>query len=198
MNNVIFRAATPDDSLEIAQLTIIAGGGIFEFLLEDLLKNNTLENVLASEIQQETGTLSYVNTNVAELNNKIIGIIKSSDPKEQVVTPEMKEFLSPEKLDWLNDLFSSMIKEGFYINSLAVHSNYRQQGIGTQLINEVKNQAKKQNISLLSLTVWSDNMTAIEFYKRQGFQEFKQVKIDFHPLMPHYGGMKLMQCILTE
>ncbi|WP_107668047.1 hypothetical protein [Cyanothece sp. BG0011] len=101
MNNVIFRAATPDDSLEIAQLTIIAGGGIFEFLLEDLLKNNTLENVLASEIQQETGTLSYVNTQVAELNNKIIGIIKSTDPKEQVVTPEMKEFLSKKKLNWV-------------------------------------------------------------------------------------------------
>ncbi|WP_107668048.1 N-acetyltransferase [Cyanothece sp. BG0011] len=62
-----------------------------------------------------------------------------------------------------------MIKEGFYINTLAVHKDYRKQGIGTQLINEVKNQAKKQNISLLTLNVWSDNMTAIEFYKRQGF-----------------------------
>ncbi len=37
MNNVIFRPASPDDALEVAKLSILAAGGIFEFLLEDFV-----------------------------------------------------------------------------------------------------------------------------------------------------------------
>ncbi len=198
MDTVIFRPACPQDALEIAQLIIIAGGGLFEFLLEDMLKDNTLENLLAAEVKKETSNLSYLNTQVAELNHQIIGIIKSSDAQEKEVTQEMKDFVSPEKLDWLKDSFSIKIEEGLYINLLAVNNNYRKQGIGTKLINHVKNKAKQQNISLFSLMVWSDNITAIEFYKNQGFKEIKHININYHPLMPHHGGMKLMQCRLKN
>lgn len=196
MDTIIFRPACPQDALEIAHLITIAGGGIFEFLLEDMLKNHTLENLLVAEIEKEKSNLSYINTQVAELNHKIVGMIKSSDAQGKEVTQEMKTFFSPEKLDWLKDSLSVKIKEGLYINLLAVNKSYRKKGIGTKLINYVKNKAKQQNISLLSLMVWSDNITAIEFYKNQGFQEVKHISIKFHPLMPHYGGMKLMQCVL--
>ncbi|MDJ0599440.1 MAG: GNAT family N-acetyltransferase [Crocosphaera sp.] len=199
MDTVIFRPACPQDALEIAQLTIIAGGGVFEFLLEDFTKENiSLENFLESEIKKETGELSYQNTEVAELNNKIIGIIKSSDAKKYGISEEMKELFSSEKLDWLKDSLSIKLEEGLYINFLAVNNDYRKQGIGTKLINHVKNKAKQQNISLLSLMVWCDNLTAIEFYKRQGFKDVKHINVDFHPLMPHHGGMKLMQCLLEN
>lgn len=109
MNNVIFRPACPQDALEIAKLTIIPGGGIFEFLLEDFVKDMSLETLLALEIKKETGILSYLNVEVVELK---------------------------------------------------------------------------------------DNITAIEFYERPSFREVKHIKVDFHPLMPHHGGMKLMQCFL--
>ncbi len=198
MSHIIVRPACLKDALEIAQLTLIAGGGIFEFLLEGLIEDMSLENFLASEIQKETGNLSYVHTDVAELNSKIIGTIKSIDAKQEVVTQEMRDFLSPEKLDWLKDLFSSRLKEGLYINSLAINSNYRKQGIGTSLMNHVKNKAKKQQIYSLNLTVWSDNINAIKFYKNQEFIHIKHINIDFHPLMPHHGGMKLMQCLLKD
>ncbi|MGK7938685.1 MAG: GNAT family N-acetyltransferase [Crocosphaera sp.] len=198
MDHVMFRPASPDDSLAVAQFSILAGGGIFEFLLEDFLKDNTLENILASEIEKETGSLSYLDTEVAELNSKIIGIINSGDAKEQGITQEMIDFYPSEKLNWLQELFSTKIEGSLYVYILAVDSHYRKQGIGKNLMNHVKNKARKQNISSISLTVWSDNIDAIKFYKKQGFKEVKQIKVDYHPLLPHHGGIKLMQCILMD
>ncbi len=197
MNNLILRPACPQDALEIAQLTIIAGGGVFEFLFEDVVKEDIpLENLLLPEITKETGNLSYLHTEVAELNSKIVGIINIADAKEDGVTQEMIDFFSPEKLNWVKDSFSNRIEEGLYVRILAVDSNYRKQGVGKNLMNHVKDQAKKQKMSSVSLTVWSDNMNAIKFYEKQGFQEVKQIKVDYHPLLPHHGGMKLMQCLL--
>ncbi len=58
----------------------------------------------------------------------------------------------------------------------------------------VKNKAIQDNIYSLNLMVWSDNRNAIKFYEKQGFQEVKHIKVDYHPLLPHQGGIKLMQC----
>ncbi|MDJ0580121.1 GNAT family N-acetyltransferase [Crocosphaera sp.] len=198
MNHVVFRPACPDDALEVAKLAILAGGGIFEFLLEDFVKDISLENLVALEVKKETGNLSYIQTEVAELNGKIIGSLKSTDANQEDITKEEKDFLPSEKLDWLKNLFSDRTKEGYYINSLAVNSNYRKQGIGKKLIDNVKDKAKQNNDSFLTLHVWSDNVRAIKFYENQGFKAVKQLDIDFHPLMPHYGGMQLMQCMLTK
>ena len=199
MNNVIFRPACPQDALEIAKLAIMAGGGFFEFLFEDFIKEDTpLENLLVPEITKETGDLSYVNTEVAESNSKIMGIINSGDPKENSITQEMRDFFSTEKLNRIQELFSNKIEKSLSINILAVDSHYRKQGIGKTLINSVKDKAKIQNFSSVSLTVWSDNVNAINFYKNQGFTEVKTITVDYHPLMPHSGGIKLMQCILKH
>ncbi len=107
MDNVMFRPASPDDSLAVAKLAILAGGGIFQFLLEDFVKDISLESLLALEVKKERGNLSYTHTDVAELNGKIIGVVKSHDPQEPSLIKEVKKSLWPEKLDWLKDLFLS-------------------------------------------------------------------------------------------
>ncbi len=65
-------------------------------------------------------------------------------------------------------------------------------------MNLVKNKAKENNISKLNLTVWADNINAITFYENQCFAEVKHINVDFHPLIPHDGGIKLMQCVLID
>ncbi len=202
MNNVIFRSASAGDALAVAKLAILAGGGIFEFLLEDFVKDISLENLLALEVKKERGNLSYIHTEVAELNGKIIGVIKSSAPQEPSLVKEIKDSLHPDKIDWLKDLFLNLTDERIYNNSfsvgLSVDVDFQNQGIGTELIARVKNKAQNNNISRLNLTVWADNLTAIEFYKNQGFEEVKHINIAFHPLMPHHEGIKLMQCLMDS
>ena len=198
MDNVMFRPAFPDDSLAVAKLAILAGGGIFQFLLEDFVKDIPLENLLALEVKKERGHLSYTHTDVAELNGKIIGVVKSHNPQKPSLIKEIKNYLRPEKLDWLKDLFLSSTDENIHNNSLSVglsvDSHYQNQGIGKKLMMRVKNKAIQDNICSLNLMVWSDNRNAIKFYEKQGFQEVKQIKVDYHPLLPHHGGIKLMQC----
>lgn len=61
MNKLIFRPATTQDSPQIAPLMIAAGGGIFEFLLEDFLVDISLEELLILEIEFVIFLASLIN-----------------------------------------------------------------------------------------------------------------------------------------
>ncbi|MEA5533928.1 GNAT family N-acetyltransferase [Crocosphaera sp. XPORK-15E] len=196
MNNIIFRPAMPQDASAIVPLILAAGGGIFEFLLSDLLVDITLEELLISEIIKETGNLSYSKIEVAQINHKIVGLTNIYPAKDYGITEEMRQFLAPNKLDWLTDLFTRRVEDSLLLNILAVAPQYQRQGIGTKLINRVKEKAQSEEFSCLSLTVWTDNLAALQLYQRQGFQEVKPIQVNFHPLIPHHGGLKLMQCLL--
>lgn len=196
MNQLIFRPATPQDSLKIAPLIIAAGGGIFEFLLEDFLQDTTLESLLSSEVKKEEGNLSYHNIEVAQLKDKVVGMTNTHPIEEFGVTEEIKNFIDPEKLDWLAELFMNKVEGSLFLNILSVFPDYQKQGIGTRLINNSKQKARREKFTSISLTVWTDNTEALGLYKRQGFQEVKQIQVDCHPLMPHEGGIKLMQCLV--
>lgn len=58
--------------------------------------------------------------------------------------------------------FIGMVNE--YIAGIFVDKNYRSTGIGTQLLNFVK-----QKYDTLSLSVYEKNARAVEFYHREGF-----------------------------
>lgn len=55
------------------------------------------------------------------------------------------------------------------IARLYVVNNYKNMGIGKQLIELAKNVAKQNACSLLWLIVWKQNYAAISFYEKQGF-----------------------------
>lgn len=54
---------------------------------------------------------------------------------------------------------------------IAVHENYRQQGIGEKMIAWLIEHASKRNIQKLSLMVSKDNH-ALRLYRKCGFQEY--------------------------
>lgn len=54
---------------------------------------------------------------------------------------------------------------------IAVHKNYRQQGIGEKMIAWLIEHASKRNIQKLSLMVSKDNH-ALRLYRKYGFQEY--------------------------
>ncbi len=63
-----------------------------------------------------------------------------------------------------------IINEG-HITNIAVHSDYRGQKIGTQILNALIEQAKELEMIGLTLEVRVSNTTAIEMYKKFGFVE---------------------------
>ena len=58
------------------------------------------------------------------------------------------------------------------INNMLVNSNYRGYGIGKKLIDSFKSHCKENNIFHLKVTASFKNTNAIEFYKKNGFEEF--------------------------
>ncbi|MEW6068461.1 MAG: ribosomal protein S18-alanine N-acetyltransferase [Nitrospirota bacterium] len=59
--------------------------------------------------------------------------------------------------------------EGHILN-LAVHHDFRRQGIGTALMNNAINELKEKDCRFLYLEVRVSNIAAIKFYERFGFR----------------------------
>ena len=58
------------------------------------------------------------------------------------------------------------------INNMLVDNNYRGTGIGKKLINQFKEYCKSKDINNLKVVASAKNSNAIEFYRKQGFEDF--------------------------
>lgn len=58
------------------------------------------------------------------------------------------------------------------INNMFIDANYRSYGIGKKLVNKFKIYCKEKNINNLIVTASSKNINAINFYKKNGFEDF--------------------------
>jgi len=198
MKKIIYRAAAQTDAPAIAPLTVLASGGMIEFLFQDFAPTTRdLLDVLTIAIANHFGELSYRNTTVAIADGVMVGMANSYPAAKHRMTETMKNFFAPERLVVIQDFYQSRVEGSFYLSTIAVKPEFRCQGIGTQLLKMTQNRAKEEGFSHLSLIVWSDNLTAIHFYKKQAFEEVKRVKMGSHPLLPHRNGCLLMNCSLV-
>ena len=198
LSNIIFRSAYSQDAPAIAQLTLDASGGILEFLFAKLVEGMTAEEILAAAIAEAEGNLSYRNTIVAEKEASVIAIANSCSAIKHRITKEMRDFIPQERLVVLEDFFASRVNDSLLLNALSVKSEYRRQGIGKRLIEEVKQKARAEGFASVSLIVWTDNLPAINLYSSLGFEEIKHIEIGFHPSITHQGGAKLMNCPILD
>ena len=58
---------------------------------------------------------------------------------------------------------------------LYVEENMREKGVGTKLLDEVKKMLRRKKISRLKVPVFSANINAISFYKKNGFDDFTSI-----------------------
>ena len=58
-----------------------------------------------------------------------------------------------------------------YLMDLVVHPQFRSHGIGTLLLNAVKDWARQRRLEYVELTVLHENAGAIRLYERESFQE---------------------------
>jgi ribosomal protein S18 acetylase RimI-like enzyme len=77
---------------------------------------------------------------------------------------------------------------------IALLQEYTDKGIGTALIENIKKVAKINGVEILSLSVMTTNIPALNCYMRQGFKivgtEYKSIKYKDDT----YGDMYIMQC----
>lgn len=134
----------------------------------------------------------------AELNdlNDILNIEKTSfDSSRQSSYTSLKHSLKTTNqnvyLATLNDItvgYSIIFKykEMNRIYSIAVSSDYRNQGIGRALMLHMIEESRNQGVNKISLEADAMNLQLIKFYESFGFRNIKELKDYYNPNQPAY------------
>ena len=169
------RKATIEDVGYIAE-------GIYNaFLLEDEALYNQWIRTLKEVCEQEDTHYSYRNTWIAEVDGERAGMMIAVDGEHY---REQRDKMYPQ----LKGLFDLAFGKGwdemedeakageFYIDSLAVSLPYRNQGVGTALIEKAKEMAREKGIGVVTLAVEPENR-AKRLYQKLGFAYQRRIEI---------------------
>ena len=169
------RKATVED------VAYIAEGIYYAFLLEDEGLYNQWIRTLKEVCAQEDTHYSYRNTWVAEVDGKRAGMMIAVDgehyrEQRDKMYPQLKGLFDVAFGKGWDDMEDEAKAGEFYIDSLSVSLPYRNQGVGTALIEKAKAMAREQGIGVVTLAVEPMN-TAKKLYQKLGFAYQRMIKI---------------------
>ncbi|MDA9505535.1 hypothetical protein XI09_12845 [Bradyrhizobium sp. CCBAU 11386] len=191
MPTIGFRAALATDSDEIARFICAAGGGLYEFLFDDLIPFVTATEVLAAGVASDEPPISYRNCFVATSKDQRVVGVANAFPAVAIES-ETYPLVPRERLDHIRPILKLYEKDSLLLNALAVHDDVRHRGLGTRLLLWAQSRARSLGLARLSLHVWADNMLARHFYRTHGFIERGVAEVPSHPRLRHSGGSILM------
>jgi len=193
-NTFKFRPAEKKDCKKLAELINIASGGIVEYLFHDLVPGMTSVQVVAHNLESENSLYSYRSAVVAEEENDVIGMALSFPSSYHKITDTMRNFFPPDRIVHLRHFYASCVQDSWMLDALCVTESHRRRGIGEKLISLTKEKAVENGCRALSLIAFSDNILAISFYKRTGFEIVGRVELQGNDFIKHEGGCLLMKC----
>ena len=164
-----FRQATPGDAPALAALVNLAGEGLPLYLWTSMAE--TGENawdVGRSRALRETGSFSYRNATVAEVNGRVIAALIGyplPDRPEPIDADRMPLMFVP-----LQEL-ENLAPGTWYVNVLATFVEYRGRGYGSRLLGIAERLAAAAGRFGLSIIVSDANAGARRLYERCGCVE---------------------------
>lgn len=186
------RAAAPDDAAALAELILLAGGGVYEFQLDGLFGDAALADVLASGICGVAGNFSHRHMIVAEeaATGGVVGMAHGY-PAEWMRMLD-RSFIPPDRLAHLAPFEALQDWDSYFVSALAAAPAWRRRGLGAALLDAAAQKARAGGFPRLSLHVWADNAAALAFYAKAGFVEAGRADMPPHPRLPHVGGSVLL------
>ena len=174
-NMIKIRKATKED------VGYIAEGIYYAFLLEDKALYNQWIRTLKKVCAQEDTHYSYRNTWIAEVDGIRAGMMIAVDgehyrEQRDKMYPQLKGLFDVAFGKGWDDMEDEAKAGEFYIDSLAVSLPYRNQGMGTALIEKAKEMAKGKGISVVTLAVEPENK-AKRLYQKLGFGYQRRIEI---------------------
>jgi ribosomal protein S18 acetylase RimI-like enzyme len=187
---ILFRPASPADAYALAELSILAGDGMYEFLLEELAPREMLAGLISRSMKQDEGGFSWRHCLVAD-DKGVVGMINAFPAAW--LREEERDMLPQDRVQVLDPIDQAQDWESFLVNGVAVRPQHRRQGIGARLLETAIEQAGKTDGSTsLTANVWADNLAARALFERQGFVVRTLVEVPAHPGLMHAGGSLLM------
>ena len=65
----------------------------------------------------------------------------------------------------------TMERKFYHVQEIAVDEGFKRRGVGRELFEFMKEDAKRRKLNKIELDVWAFNESAIEFYEAMGFEE---------------------------
>jgi ribosomal protein S18 acetylase RimI-like enzyme len=173
--NISLRAARPQDYSQASALIHLPMGA-----LADLLFGNgdqaLARRVLGELFQQEKNRFSYAYCDVLQSQHGIAGVLLSYP------AAVLKSFSIPmarqlKKIIGIGGIFrllknswpflgtTEACPDEYYIFTVAVHSSFQRQGLGTRLMAHAEAKARAAGLPKCSLGVTLDNEAALNFYE---------------------------------
>lgn len=187
---MIYRMATRQDAFALAELLILAGDGLFAFLLEEFAPESMLAGLMARTLRQESGGTSWRQCSVAEDNGVIVGMVNAFPAAW--LQEEERDILPPDRVQVLEGIEQVQDWQSFLLNGVAVREAWRRQGIGRRLVDWAIEQGQASGSPRVTANVWQDNTSAFDLLHGEGFRVGSRVAIPPHPALPHVGGCLLM------
>ena len=195
--NITYRAGGREDCPRLAEFVYIASDGVVEFLFHDLIDGVSPIQMVAHNLEKDSGYYTYKNTFVAESDTGVVGACFYYPSRYHVISDEMKAFFPADRIDHLKHILSGRVEDSLYLDTLCVDEKVRRNGIGGELIALTKKKATEEGFNALSLIALADNTNAHRLYFRCGFEVVAEVPMEPHELIPHEGGALLMRCLLA-
>ena len=196
--NVALRPATADDSDTIARFICIAGGGLYEFLFDELIPFMSAIDFVSGGVGSEHYPISYRNCVVAEdaVVGEIVGVANVFPADE--LRHERYSLLPSGRHEHVRPMLELQDWGSMFLNALAVSDHCRGGGIGSRLLAWAEDRARESGLGRLSLHVWADNRRALALYRWHGFVELGVAEMPPHERLPHVGGSILMRKALAR
>ncbi|HEY0833446.1 MAG TPA: GNAT family N-acetyltransferase [Azospirillum sp.] len=185
------RPAEADDALEVAALMVMAGGGIYDFLLEGMLAGATVEQMLAAGVAGTAGSFSYRQCIVAESGGAVVGLAHAY-PALWMRDVDRAGFPA-DRLEHIRTFDETQDWGSLFLSALAVDPAWRRRGVARRLLDAVYERARTIGFDRVTLHVWADNAPARRLYDAQGFTPAGHAAIPWHPRLPHEGGSHLLR-----
>ena len=190
--NIGVRKALRDDARDFADLIILSAPSLFPTIYGDEVK--TIMQHLA---RQRCNLFSFEHTYFAELNGKKAGMIVGYDWRTKkrenwrtgfLLLIQMKVgFLGKLPLMMkVRDAIGMVSDREYYISNVAIYQQYRGMGIGTRLLLEAEEEAKRSSAERLALDVELGNHGAIRLYKRLGYSMVGESSVKLRGAKPFH------------
>ena len=165
----------------IEDVAYIAEGIYHAFLLEDKALYNQWIKILKDVCEQEDTHYSYRNTWIAEVDGERAGMMIAVDgehyrEQRDKMYPQLKRLFDVAFGKGWDEMEDEAKAGEFYIDSLAVSLPYRNQGVGTALIEKAKELARELGIAVVTLAVEPQNR-AKKLYQKLGFGFQRRIEI---------------------
>lgn len=186
------RIAMPDDAPVLAKLIDIAGEGIPSYLWARMAgPGETALEVGAARARRETGSFSYRNATIAEVDGEVAAMLLGYVVFEPSDDDRAAVCQLPAPIRPFVELEHQSVGT-YYVNALAVLPGRRGCGVGSRLLHAAEHLARAHGVRRMSIQVFTRNAGAARLYHRFGYRRAAERPMLYHPSHRNYDGTVLL------